>query len=142
MKVDSNDEASDEPVETAIAALSAGWASLEEIADAVAARRGERPMIGQLMLKRGKLTVQQMFAVLAEEATSDKLFGQIAVEKGFISASGISTLLELQATMCPPLWQMLVSRGVIATSQAESIRATTRDRLRQSLEATLVGCEA
>ena len=141
MKVFSNDEASDEPVETAIAALSAGWASLEEISDAVAARRSQRPMIGELLMKRRKLTVQQVFAVLAEEATSSKLFGQIAVEMGFVTASDVGEMLYQQTLMCPPLWQVLVSRGVITSSQAESIRATTRDRLRQPLEATLVGCE-
>ncbi len=142
MKVYSNDEPRDEPAETAIAALSAGYASLEEIANAVAARRAQRPMIGQLMLKHRMMTVKQVFAVLAENATSGKLFGRIANEMGFVSAADIGKMLELQANMCPPLWQMLESSGVTTPAQTESIRAMTGERLRQPLEATSVGCEA
>jgi len=142
MTVHSNDEPRDEPVETAIAALSTGWASLEEIANAVVARRAHRPTIGQLLLKHRKLKVQQVFAVLAEEASSSKLFGEIAVEMGFVTAADVGEMLYLQTTMCPPLWQVLVSSGVITTMQAESIQATTRARLRQPMEAKLVAWDA
>lgn len=46
-----------EPVETVLAAITAGWATPQEVADAVAARRAQRPLIGQLLLKHRKLTV-------------------------------------------------------------------------------------
>ena len=130
MDILSNDEVSDEPVETAMAALSAGWASLEEVADAVAARRTQHPLIGELLLKGRKITVQQVFAVLAEKATSNKLFGQIAVDMGFITVSEVGEVLYQQALLCPPLWQVLESRGVITSLQAESIQAITRADLR------------
>lgn len=132
----------DEPVETAIVALRAGWASVSDIADAVEARRVERPLIGQLLLKHRKITVHQIFDVLAEEATNNKLFGQIAVEKGYVTPADVDQILYIQQCSCPPLWQQLVSRGVITTAQAESIRTATRKRLRRPFEATPVPCEA
>lgn len=132
----------DEPVETAIVALRAGWASVSDIADAVEARRAERPLIGQLLLKHRKITVHQIFDVLAEEATNNKLFGQIAVDKGYITPADVDQILYIQQCSCPPLWQQLVSRGVITTAQAESIRTAIRTRLRRPLGATPVPCEA
>jgi hypothetical protein len=133
-----NDDPRDEPVETALAVLSAGWASLEQIADAVAARRTQRPLIGQLMLTHRMMTVHQVFAVLAEEATSHMLFGQLANEMGFVSAENVDKVLFHQTTMCPPLRQVLLSRGVVTPAQAESIQATTRDRMQQASDTHLV----
>lgn len=135
-------ESMDESVETALAALAAGWASVDEISIAVAAQRAQRPLFGQLLLKHRKLTVHQVFEILAEEATSDKLFGQIAVEKGFITQREVGEMLYLQMTSCLPLWQVLVMRGTLTPAQAESIQATTRARIRRPLEEGLVACSA
>lgn len=134
-------EPMDELVETALAALAAGWASVGEISDAVAAQRAQRPLIGQLLLKQRRLSVHQVFEVLADEATSDKLFGQIAVEKGMITQQEVGEMLYLQMSYCLPLWQVLVMRGVLTPAQAESIRVTTRNRIRQPLEETMVACK-
>lgn len=131
-------QALDEPVETAIAAISAGWATPEEIADAVEARRAERPLIGQLMLKLRKLSVHQVFEVLAEESDSNKLFGQITIEKGFSTEADIDEMLALQHSMSLPLWLVLVNRNVITPAQAESIQTAMRERLRKPLEAYMV----
>lgn len=128
----------DEPVETAIAAISAGWATPQEVAVAVEARRTQRPMIGQLLLKHRKLSVHQVFEVLAEEANSTQLFGQIAVEKGFTTEAIVGEMVYLQHFMSLPLWQVLVLRGVITAAQAETIRASTKARMRQPLEAEMV----
>src|SRR5262245_52552152 len=132
----------DEPVETTLAILSAGWASIEEITEAVAARRTLRPTIGQLLLIQHKLNVHQVFQVLGEQATSAKLFGQIAIDMGFIKESDVNEILQLQASLCPPLWQVLESRGVITPDQAGLIQKATRSRLRQPSEESLETCEA
>jgi hypothetical protein len=133
---------SDEPVETALAVLSARWATIEEITDAVAARRSVRPTIGQLLLLQHKLNVHQVFQILGEQATSAKLFGQIAIEMGFIKEADVNEILQLQSSLCPPLWQVLESRGVLTHVQAESIQKTTRSRLRQPSDEALETCEA
>jgi hypothetical protein len=133
---------SDEPVETALAVLSAGWATNEEIVEAVAARRTLRPTIGQLLLIHHKLNVHQVFQILGEQATSSKLFGQIAIDMGFIKESDVNEILQLQSSLCPPLWQVLESRGVITPAQAESIQSMTRSRLRQPSDESLETCEA
>src|SRR5262245_34168626 len=132
---------SDEPVETALAVLSAGWASIEEIVEAVAARRTLRPTIGQLLLIHHKLNVHQVFQVLGEQATSSKLFGQIAIDMGFIKEPDVNEILQVQSSLCPPLWQVLESRGVITPAQAESIQSMTRSRLRQPSDEALETCE-
>jgi phospholipase C len=134
-------EPMDEAVETALAALAAGWATVDEISDAVAAQRAQRPLFGQLLLKRRKLNVHQVFEILAEEATSDKLFGQIAVEKGFITQQDVGETLYQQMGSCLPLWQVLVMRGVLTAAQAESIRTSARTRIRKPLEETMVACK-
>ena len=133
---------SDEPVETALAVLSAGWATIDEITDAVTARRAQRPTIGQLLLTNHKLTVHQVFKILGEQATNSKLFGEIAIELGFIKESDVNEMLQLQSWMCPPLWQVLASCGVLTPSQAESIQQTGRSRQRQPSEEALATCEA
>jgi hypothetical protein len=132
----------DEPVETALAVLSAGLATVDEIAEAVAVRRTKRPTIGELLLVNHKLTVRQVFQILSEQATSSKLFGQIAVEMGFISPAEVDEQLLHQSSMCPPLWQVLVDRGVITPEQATSIQDGVRSRLRQPADEALAKCEA
>ena len=133
---------SDEPVETTLAVLSAGWATIEEIYETVAARRTLRPTIGQLLLIHHKLNVHQVFQILGEQATSAKLFGQIAIEMGFIKEADVNEILHLQTSLCPPLWQVLESRGVITPAQAESIQKSTRSRLRQPSDDALETCQA
>lgn len=133
---------SDESLETALAVLSAGWASLDDLVDAAAARRAQRPTIGQLLLTHRKLTVRQVFAVLAEQATSGKLFGEIAVDMGLITQADVHQALQLQASLCPTLLQVLVSRDVLTPQQAESIRTNAQARLRQPADEALEKCEA
>jgi len=133
---------SDEPIETALAVLSAGWATIDEITDAVTARRAQRPTIGQLLLTNHKLTVHQVFKVLGEQATNSKLFGEIAIELGFIKHADVNEMLQLQSSMCPPLWQVLLSCGVLEPSQAESIQQVGRSRQRQPSEEALATSEA
>lgn len=132
----------DEPVETAIAAISAGWATPQEIADAAEYRRTQRPLIGQLLLKNRKLNAHQVFEVLGEAATSDKPFGKIAIEKGFTTEAIVEEVVFKQYCMSPPLWKVLVDRGVITPAQADSIQASTRARLRKPLEAGLVASKS
>jgi hypothetical protein len=127
----------DEPVETALAVLSAGWASLEDLVDSVAARRNQRPTIGQLLLISHKLNVHQVFHILEEQATTSKLLGEIAVETGFVTEADVNEVLQQQVSLCPPLLQVLVSRDVLTPDQAESIRQATQARLRQSSEELL-----
>lgn len=135
-------ESLDEPLETAIQVLGSGWATVADVADAADARRAERPLIGQLLLKHHKMTVHQIFDVLAEEATNTKFFGEIATDKGYVTQADISQMLHIQQCSCPPLWQQLVSRGVITHVQAEAIRGATRKRLRHPLGSTPIACEA
>ena len=131
---------SDEAVETTIAVLEAGWASRSEIADAVAARRALRPPIGELLLKRRKLTMRQVFQILEEQATSGKLFGRIAIEMGFATETDINEILQLQNSLSPSLLQMLLSREILTPEQAKSVEARIHARLRQHADTALSSC--
>jgi hypothetical protein len=133
---------SDEPVETALAVLASGWATLEAISEALVARRARRPTIGELLLKEGKLNVSQVFRILEEQATSSKLFGQIAIEMGYLSESDLQEMLDHQSWLCPPLWEVLESHGAITSTQSDVIQEKVRSRLRQSAEEMPLACEA
>jgi hypothetical protein len=130
----------DEPIETALAVLHAGWASLEEVADAVSERRSQRPAIGRLLLSHRKLTMRQVFEVLKEQASSPKRFGEIAVEKGFVTESDISEMLWLQSLLCPTLLDVLISRKVVTAEQAEWVFSSTQTRTRHTKNERLAEC--
>jgi hypothetical protein len=111
----------EEPLQTALAVLTSGIASLEAVADAVTTRRDQRPAIGQLLLSHRKLTMRQVFEILKKQATCSKRFGEIAVEMGYVTNDEITEMLQLQAMLCPSLLDVLLSRNLITPEQAESI---------------------
>ncbi|MCC7475106.1 MAG: hypothetical protein IT425_06895 [Pirellulales bacterium] len=135
-------ESSDEPIETSLAVLARGWATTDEISNAMTLRRSQRPLIGQLLLKHRKLTVHEVFEVLSEEAISERLFGQIAVDRGFLTAKDVGEMLYLQQCMCLPLWQVLLMQGSLTPAQADEVRQLTRDRLRKPLREEVTKCMA
>ena len=121
----------EEAVETALAALDAGWATLDELIAALADRRRARPEIGKLALSARKLTMKQVFQILEQQAIDGKLFGEIAVDKGFLTEIDVEQLLAAQATLCPTLSEILVANKTISSEQASTLRNRLRERLRQ-----------
>lgn len=70
--------------------------------------QSSRPQIGQLALKLGKMTMRQVFTVLAEQSECNRFFGKLAVEMGYITKEDIALLLLMQADRAISLPQALL----------------------------------
>ena len=120
----------DEPLNTALAALAQGVATVEQLEAAAESRRQERPAIGELALAERKLNMAQVMQILGEQAITGELFGKIAVRLNHLSTADVNALLHLQATLTPDLSDILVSQGVLTADQAEALRNDVRGQLR------------
>ncbi|HEY3068901.1 MAG TPA: hypothetical protein VGJ34_01180 [Gaiellaceae bacterium] len=61
------------------------------------AQPGSRP-VGELLLRQGHVSDEEINRALAEQATSGKLIGEILVERGAVSQPVLACALEEQAT--------------------------------------------
>lgn len=129
----------DDSLLTAVATLSLGYLTPETLEDAIPAWRKRRTPIGQILLQQRKLTMSQVFAVLKEQATSDRLFGEIAVDCGFVRKRDVRAALETQMDQGPSLVDALVEMGHLTHDQAGNVRNRARDLTRIPVFAAQVG---
>lgn len=108
----------DEVLETCLVALDLGLATSEQVRFANTWRLANRPQIGKLALKRGKLTISQVFDVLARQADNGELFGKIAIEMGYLTNEALFELLESQSELTLTLAEALVATNVVRPEQA------------------------
>ena len=93
----------------------------DQFAQAVTRQLSERPLLGQLAVKEGKLTVKQIMQVFAVQADQpQKPFGQIAISLGYLTEKELSDLLRLQSESVAPLTHVMVELGYF--TQAELMR--------------------
>lgn len=109
-----------EALETALTVLEAGVATIDELRQANIWRHTQRPQLGKLAMKQGKLTITQVFAILGEQAITGKLFGETASELGYFE-DDLYELLKHQAELTPTLADALVTLGVITAEQARVV---------------------
>ena len=130
MKSDTRLTASwDEPLETAMAALSNGFVSIWQLQEAASNRRNLRPALGRLGLKQGLLSMAQVFRILERQALTGELFGEIAVKFGFLNEVELFKLLQLQANLAPSLADLLERQGFVTADQRAQIDEQVRQRM-------------
>jgi hypothetical protein len=79
-------------------------------------------------MSRGKLTVAQVFDILDRQAMERGMFGQIALKLGFLSKDDLQELLELQSELTPTMADALIVTGVITAEEADDgLRPPSRD---------------
>ena len=98
-------------LQTALAVLEAGWATIDEVRHANEWRHAQRPELGKLAMTRGKLSMAQVFAILGDQALAGRLFGETAVEMGLLNNSDVYELLLIQADLTPTLAAALATVG-------------------------------
>jgi hypothetical protein len=70
--------------------------------------------IGALSLRLDALTLENIDAIIEQQAREPKLFGELAVKLGFLSADEVARLLQIQQLhWALELGEMLVLEGLI-----------------------------
>ncbi len=114
-------------VDTYVVAAEDALAALDE-------QRRRTPPIGRLALKKGLLSMKQVFAVLAEQPETGLRFGEQAIFMGYLEREAMEKLLEEQRRLRPGVCEILSEMGVAKKSVLQKSR---REYIR-SLEAVLV----
>lgn len=122
----------------AIHLLRTGLITAEQLCDAAEYCDSKRPPIGLLAVRKGKLTMGQLFRVLGQQADDNRQFGQVARDMGFMTDRDVSELLLAQQEATPSVPHRLVEMGVLTESQldAEVQKAHSRSTARISGPAT------
>ena len=103
-----------------------GLISMEELFAAVEMQAESQPPIGQLAIRKRKMNMAQVFQVLAAQADENEPFGIIAKRMRFLTKRDIADLLLLQSEETLSIGACLMQSGVI--SQATLDEETTRFR--------------
>jgi len=95
-----------------------------EVLNALDQQHAAKTPIGQLAKKTGRLTEDQVYAVLNEQERQrvegrKKPFGQIAQEMGLLKEHDIVALLEEQIFRRKPIGEILVEMGAIEQATME-----------------------
>ncbi len=128
----------DEPLDTALIVLANGWASVGQLSEAVQLCRSQRPKIGEIAVREGRMTVAQVFRILEYEAVHGGLFGEIAVERGLLSEADLYELLQIQAIKTPKLAAILLANGVLTGKQVETVKQKILSQRDHLLDCNLV----
>lgn len=80
-----------------------------------------RVKMGLLAVSEGILTIEQADYINGLQATMDKRFGDIAVEKGFLTEDQISNLLKKQGNAYLTFAQTLVNENLLSMQELENM---------------------
>ncbi len=108
--------------------------SAEDALAALDEQRRRTPPIGRLALKKGLLSMKQVFAVLAEQPETGLRFGEQAIFMGYLEREAMEKLLDEQRRLRPGVCEILAEMGIAKKTVLQKCR---RDFVR-SLEAVLV----
>ena len=73
-----------------------GYVTRDRLAEAIRNWRGRPDTLGAIALKVGVLTMEQIDALLEEQAHEHKLFGQVAIEREFLTSEQVERLWGIQ----------------------------------------------
>jgi hypothetical protein len=59
------------------------------------------PLFGQILLKQGKITVEQLDEAIQRQLDTKTYLGEVLVEMGFIAAEDIMDALDIQRSYYP-----------------------------------------
>ena len=102
----------------------------------IAAKRQQlsRVPIGRLAIEHGKMSMAQVFDVLAEQADNPKSFGQLAIEMDFLTEEKLGHLLLIQSNMEQSLSEILVEMGCASREQIDVESRSFHRQLRMRFE--------
>lgn len=112
----------------------------EQLAQALKLQLANRPLLGNLAMREGKITANQFMKIIMAQANSQsRSFGSIAVELGFLTQNDVADLLILQSGSVPPLSTFLVEMGVITQEEKCRELALARKNVDECRTLTNVG---
>lgn len=91
-----------------------GVISAEMFVAAVRYQAEQRPPLGELAVRKGKLTMHQLFEVLKRQADDPRFLGELAREMRFLTRRQLADLLLLQSEMTPTIEESLIAVGADA----------------------------
>ncbi len=83
--------------------LDCGIITAEALIEAIRYQQSKRPQIGELAVRRGKMTMHQVFEVLKRQADENRPFGEIARKMRFLTKRQLADLLLLQSELTPSI---------------------------------------
>ena len=96
--------------------------SAEDALYALDEQRRRTPPFGRLALKKGLLTMKQVFAILAEQPETGLRFGEQAVFMGYFERADMERLLDDQRRLRPGLCEILSEMGLVKKSILQKAR--------------------
>jgi hypothetical protein len=104
--------------------ICAQWVKLEDLLECAA---GPREPVGELLVKSGRITREQLDVALSEQQRTSEKFGQILVRKGWLSEPELAALLTFQQRLGASgqhagplqLGNLLVAAGKITSEQLQ-----------------------
>lgn len=101
-----------------------GMISWKRLIEAISWQKMQRPQIGQIALKWGILSEDDIRAILKQrslERNFDKRFGEYAWFKGYITSFELLALLGKQRMLQRPIGEYFVEKGIIPAGNMDRI---------------------
>jgi hypothetical protein len=115
-----------------------GMITCEEFFEALKLQLKTRPQLGALAIEKRKLNVRQVFGVLRSQCDSpDDMFGELAVKLGYLTAEELALLLHEQSLRVRPFAEILVETGILSADAVEKHFRDFRRALEPADEAEL-----
>jgi DNA-binding response OmpR family regulator len=103
--------------------------SLENLMKASEYADRQRPLLGQLAIEAGFITMRQIFQIVEEQTKSRDPFGKIAVRLGLMTDEHVERLLQKQRERRPEIGTALIEIGAITSEQLTEYEAKFRAAL-------------
>jgi hypothetical protein len=97
-----------------------GVITCEEFFEALKLQLKSRPQLGALAIEKRKLNVRQVFGVLRSQCDSpDDMFGELAVKLGYLTADDLAQLLHEQSVRVRPFSEILIEADILPAATVE-----------------------
>jgi hypothetical protein len=125
----------EDPMQFAMYLVDNGVISCEEFFEALKLQMSTRPQLGALAIETRRLSFRQVFAILRAQCDEpNTMFGELAVRLGYLSDEDVNSLLAEQAGRAMPLLEVLVENGFLSPEAAERHYADYRQCMRAANE--------
>jgi hypothetical protein len=110
-----------------------GVISCDEFFEALKLQLHSRPQLGSMAIGTRRLTFRQVSHILREQCDEpNQMFGEIAVRLGYLTEDDLSRLLAEQAAQAKPLGDVLVENGFLAREESEQYFAQFRQCMKDA----------
>jgi hypothetical protein len=115
-----------------------GVITCEEFFEALKLQLKTRPQLGALAIEKRMLNVRQVFGVLRSQCDSpDDMFGEMAVKLGYLTPEELALLLHEQAVRVRPFSEIVVEANILPAETVERHYRDYRRALEPAEEAEL-----